>query len=503
MFLDRIVAQTQLDLEQRKLDIPLAEIQHQAASQPPALDVLAALRPMPADRPVDRKVRLIAEVKRASPSKGLLALHLDPVELARTYEAHGAAMISVLTEPHFFLGSPAYLTTIKQAVHIPVLRKDFIFDEYQLYEARAWGADAILLICTILDDNQLRHLLHIAHDLRIHCLVEVHNATEAQRAVAADAEIIGVNSRDLKTFALNPYLLREVRPLIPADRIVIAESGIHTPADARRLSRYDVQAMLIGEALVKSHNVPAQMHSLLEGANAGTQVKICGLRMPEHVDTAIEAGADLLGLIFYEPSHRYIEPQQVQKMLAQTRYVTPLKDEQSLTNLPDLVGIFVNKDANFINEVIEQAGLHFVQLHGNEAPEFSLQIHRPVLKALQLRSAEDCALVDAHRATSWRILLDTPTDTWGGTGETHDWQLALSIAQTTPIILAGGLTPDNVQSAITHVQPWGVDVSSGIETNKQKDIAKIRAFIQNVRNVSLVTHPPHNDELYQNALDKP
>lgn len=486
MFLNRIVAQTHLDLEQRKLDIPLAEIQLQAASQPPTRDVLTALRSASANK----QVRLIAEVKRASPSKGLLAPHLDPLELACTYEAHGAAMISVLTEPHFFLGSPAYLTAIKQVVHIPVLRKDFIFDEYQVYEARAWGADAILLICAILDDNQLRRLLHVAHDQRMHCLVEVHNAAEAQRAVAAGAAIIGVNSRDLKTFALNPYLLRELRPLIPADRIVIAESGIHTPADARRLSRYDVQAMLIGEALVKSNNVPAQMHSLLEGANGGTQVKICGLRVPKHVDAAIEAGADLLGLIFYEPSHRYIAPQQVQKMLAQTRYTTPLKDEQSrsdLPNLPDLVGIFVNKDANFINEVIEQAGLHFVQLHGNEAPEFSQQIHRPVLKALQLRSATDSALVDAHRATSWRILLDTPTNDWGGTGETHDWKLARSIAQATPIILAGGLTPENVQSALAHVQPWGVDVSSGIETNKQKDNAKIHTFIQNVRNISLVT----------------
>ncbi len=501
MFLDRIVAQTRLDLEQRKLDVPLAEIQLQAASQPPTRDVLTALRPAS----TDKQVRLIAEVKRASPSKGLLAPHLDPLELARTYEAHGAAMISVLTEPHFFLGSPAYLTAIKQAVHIPVLRKDFIIDEYQVYEARTWGADAILLICAILDDNQLQHLLHVAHEHHMHCLVEVHNAMEAKRAVAAGAKVIGVNSRDLKTFALNPYLLRELRPLIPADRILIAESGIHTSADARRLSRYDVHAMLVGEALVKSDNVPTQMHSLLEGANTGTQVKICGLRMPEHVDAAIEAGADLLGLIFYEPSHRYIAPQQVRKVLEQTHYVTPSKGEQSLPNLPDLVGIFVNKDANFINDVIEQAGLHFVQLHGNEAPEFSQQIHRPVLKALQLRSATDSVLVDAHRATSWRILLDTPTDawedTWGGTGETHDWKLARSIAQATPIILAGGLTPDNVQSAIAHVQPWGVDVSSGIETNKQKDSAKIRAFIQNVRNISLATRD--SPVPYRNTLDRP
>ena len=175
MFLDRIVAQTQLDLEQRKQAQPLEEMKRLAAAQPAPRDLLAALRPEEAKA----QVRLIAEVKRASPSKGMLAPHLDPVELACTYEAHGAAAISVLTEPHFFLGSPAYLTAIKQAVNVPVLRKDFIVDEYQVYEARAWGADAILLICAILDDRQLRHLLTVASQQHMHCLVAVHTVREA------------------------------------------------------------------------------------------------------------------------------------------------------------------------------------------------------------------------------------------------------------------------------------------------------------------------------------
>jgi len=279
MFLDRIVAQTRADLVQRKRDYPLAEIQRLAESQPPPRDMLAAFAPR-------SRVNLIAEVKRASPSKGMLAPHLNPVELARTYEKHGASVISVLTEPHFFLGSPDYLTAIKQAVTIPVLRKDFIVDEYQVHEARAWGADAILLICALLDDVQLEHLLTIAHEQRMHCLVEVHSRAEAQRAVNAGAVIIGVNSRDLTTFKMNPYLLRDIRHLLPPDRVVIAESGIHTVADARRLARYDVQGMLVGESLVVADDVPAQMRMLLQGANTSTQVKICGLRTPEHVRVA-------------------------------------------------------------------------------------------------------------------------------------------------------------------------------------------------------------------------
>jgi indole-3-glycerol phosphate synthase/phosphoribosylanthranilate isomerase/anthranilate synthase/indole-3-glycerol phosphate synthase/phosphoribosylanthranilate isomerase len=280
---------------------------------------------------------------------------------------------------------------------------------------------------------------------------------------------------------MHPYLIRELRQLIPTDRVVVAESGIHTQADARRLARYDVQAMLVGESLVKSNDVPAQMHSLLQGANADVQVKICGLRTHEHLNAAIEAGADMLGLVFYEPSHRYIPPQQVQVLLESVPcFAASAKDGQAA---PDLVGVFVNKDADFINDIVEQVGLHFVQLHGNEPPEFCQGIKAPVLKALHLRSSEDIGKVKAYKQATWRILLDTPTPAWGGTGIAHDWSLARSVAQETAIILAGGLTPENVAEAICQVRPWGVDVSSGVETNKNKDIGKIRAFIENVRSV--------------------
>src|SRR5579883_3095174 len=369
MFLDRIVAQTRADLEERKRAYPLEELRRRALEQPRPRDLVEAFAPR-------SQVHIIAEVKRASPSKGMLAPHLDPVELARTYEANGAAAISVLTEPHFFLGSPDYLTAIKAAVSVPVLRKDFIVDEYQVYEARAWGADAILLICAILDDDQLRHLLHVAHELHMHCLVEAHSREEVERAVNAGAMVIGVNSRDLTTFEMNPYLIRDIRRTIPADRVVIAESGIHTTADARRLARYDVQGMLVGESLVVSNNVPEQMHMLLQGANRSTQIKICGLSRTEDIDVAVDAGADMIGFIFHEPSHRYVQPAQVQELLsASERYQQPPKGQST----PDLVGVFVNKEAEFINDVAEQIGLHFVQLHGDESPEFCQKIDKPVI----------------------------------------------------------------------------------------------------------------------------
>ena len=447
------------------------DIQRLALEQPHPRDALAAFEPR-------NRVHLIAEVKRASPSKGMLAPDLDPVATARLYEKHGASIISVLTEPHFFLGSPAYLSAIKKAVNVPVLRKDFIIDDYQVYEARAWGADAILLICAILDDSQLRHLLHLTHELHMNALVEVHTREEAQRAIKAGALIIGVNSRDLTTFKMNPYLLREIRQILPKDRIIVAESGIHNEADVRRLARYDVQAMLVGESLVLSSNIPDQIRMLLHGANQTTQVKICGLSDPEHITAAIEAGADMLGFIFHESSHRYIQPAQVSALLASSSsYTQPAPGQIH----PDLVGVFVNKDVNYINDSVEQAGLNYVQLHGTESPDFCQKISRPVIKALSLKKQSDLSQLTNYQSVTWRLLIDTPTPDWGGSGCTGDWELASLAAQRSKILLAGGLTPENVVEAIQHVHPWGLDVSSGVETNKKKDLQKIRGFLAQVR----------------------
>jgi phosphoribosylanthranilate isomerase len=282
---------------------------------------------------------------------------------------------------------------------------------------------------------------------------------------------------------MDPHLMRKLRPLLPADRVVVAESGIHTAADARRLARYDVSAMLVGESLVVSNDIPAQMRSLLSGANASTQVKICGLRTPAHLKAAIEAGADMLGLVFYEPSHRYIEPREARALVEKLD--------------TDIVGVFVNREADFINDIAEQVGLHIVQLHGDEPPEFCQQIKRPVIKGLRIQQHSDLGLLKAYQQACWRLLLDTPTSQWGGTGETHDWRLARSIAQEFPILLAGGLTPENVIEAIQQVRPWGVDVSSGVETNRIKDEGKIRAFINNARNALRIEKGTSNANGYR------
>ena len=402
-------------------------------------------------------------------------MRLKSIQLSwhKSMHTNGAAGISVLTEPHFFLGSFDYLAAIKQAVHVPVLCKDFIIDEYQVYEARAWGADAILLICAILDQIQLQRLLNVASDLSMHCLVEVHTSDEAEQAITRRSIVLSGSTAVIsKHFKLHPDLIRELRPLIPKDTVVVAESGIHTSADARRLARYDVQAMLVGESLVTSQDIPAQIRTLLKGANENVQVKICGLRTTDQLLAARDAGVDLIGLMFYEQSSRYIQPQAAKELLK------TYEDDQVA---PDIVGIFVNEEASYINDIAENVGLHFVQLHGDESPEFCTCIHRPVIKALRLNVKTDPHSTEIYSHTTWRILLDTPTNKWGGTGETHDWVLARSIAQQSPILLAGGLTPENVGEAIQQVHPWGVDVSSGVEINGKKDIKKIQAFVEHAR----------------------
>jgi indole-3-glycerol phosphate synthase/phosphoribosylanthranilate isomerase len=473
MFLEQILHRTRSDLEERKRTLPLAALAQQAAAQPPARDLAAALRPADGGR----RLSLIAEIKRASPSRGPLAPDLDPVTLARCYEAAGAAAISVLTEPHFFLGAPAHLTAVQAAVRLPVLRKDFIIDAYQVYEARAWGADAVLLICAALAEQELRHLLAVTHTLGMQALVEVHSEREARMAVAAGARIIGVNSRDLVTFQMQPTLIRELRPLIPGDRILVAESGIQTEADARRLARYDVQAMLVGESLVTAHDPQERIRTLLYGANESTQVKICGLRTVEALRAALEGGADLLGLMFYEGSKRYIPAAAVPALLAAAGYDAAVESGHA----PDLVGVFVNATETFVNDLAGQLGLHVVQLHGQETAEFCARIRRPVIKALPVSEMEDGARARAYSAVAWRVLLDTPSPGHGGSGQTHDWEIARAIAAQQPILLAGGLHPANVASAIAAVRPWGVDVSSGVESDGQKDPQKIRAFIAAVR----------------------
>jgi indole-3-glycerol phosphate synthase len=255
MFLDKIVAEKLDELEQRQKMVPLFELRAAIMERPLPLNLAVALS--------GDSLCLIAEVKRMSPSRGVLRANLDPVKLASTYAQCGAAAISVLTESRYFGGSREDLEAIKRALpDIPLLRKDFILKPYQLFESCAWGADAVLLIVAILDDAELEELLSLSHALGVQCLVEVHNQDELKRALACDVKIIGINNRDLDTMNVDINITRQLRPLVPQGRIVVSESGIKGRDDVQKLKEWGVNAVLVGEALVTAEDIPAKIKEL-------------------------------------------------------------------------------------------------------------------------------------------------------------------------------------------------------------------------------------------------
>lgn len=252
--LDRIITDKRDEVEQRKQRFPLAVLQERIARKQTPLDFAGALR--------GDGTRLIAEVKRASPSRGLLCPEFDPVKLAKTYAANGAAAVSVLTEEKYFQGSLDHLAAIRKEVALPLLRKDFIFDRYQVYESRAYGADALLLIVAVLGQEQLGELLSLSRNLGMDCLVEVHNEAEVASALDSSAEVIGINNRDLKTFKVDIKTTRRLRPLIPAGYTVVSESGIRSGKNVAELKGWGINAILVGETLVTAADIPSKMREI-------------------------------------------------------------------------------------------------------------------------------------------------------------------------------------------------------------------------------------------------
>ncbi len=483
-FLERIVAATRAELAERQARVSLEEMRARAAEAPAPRDFAAALCPLPG-----APARLIAEVKRASPSKGLLAAQFDPVAQATAYAAGGAAAISVLTEPRYFLGALEHLSAVRAAVTIPVLRKDFLLDPYQVYEARSAGADAALLILALLDDALAADLLGLIRTLGMEALVEAHNTAEAQRAVRLGASVIGVNARDLRTFAVDTAIVRHLRPLVPADRLFVAESGVSDWRDVAQARAWGADAVLVGEALMRSADPKARTRELATAPGGATAalfggagqpfVKICGLARVEQAQTAARFGADAFGLVFapMAPDHRRVSVEQAARIVAGL-------DAGAGEALP--VGVFVNPDVRQVAEIAKRVGLRAIQLSGDESAQQCAEVaeatHLPVIKAARLRDEADLATLDDYIHAGATLLLDTPArGLYGGAGETGDWSLARRVAEQWPIILAGGLTPANVAEAVATIAPRGVDVSSGVETDRAKDSEKIRAFIEQAR----------------------
>jgi len=260
MILDTIIAYKHRELQERQTSLPLAELAVRAKEAAPPRDFAEALQ-----TPKIGAVSLIAEVKKASPSVGIIRDDFDPVAIAKTYEDNGASCLSVLTDEKFFQGHDAYLEGIQESNSLPILRKDFVVSDWQIYESRALRADAVLLIVAALSPMQIADYQAIAHELGMAALVEVHTEAEMEVALGANATLIGINCRDLNTFVTDLGSVERLAPMVPKSVTLVAESGLKTPADVRRVADAGAKAILVGETLMRSPDIGAATRALLGG----------------------------------------------------------------------------------------------------------------------------------------------------------------------------------------------------------------------------------------------
>ena len=481
MILDRIVEATKIRVAQEKqVETPEA--------------VKAAALALPADTgfPFEAALRqqdfnFICEVKKASPSKGIIAEHFPYLDIAKEYEVAGAAAISVLTEPDFFKGDKKYLQEIASTVKIPVLRKDFIIDEYQIYQAKVWGASAILLICACLDVPMLTKFRELADSLGLSSLVEAHDEHEVQMAIDCGARIIGVNNRNLKDFTVDVQNSVRLRNLVQDDVIFVSESGLETPEDIQVLRDNNIGVALMGETFMRSPNKVEKLAYLYGPTYYTPKIKMCGISKVDTIPAIVEAKPDYMGLVF-APSKRQVTVEQAKTLVEELHKVYVKKygsdTEQDKDDTIKTVGVFVNETVDNLVTIANEVNLDAVQLHGDEDETFiqflKERTNVEVWKAVQIRSAVDAeAWIDS---SADMLLFDAyHKDERGGTGEVFDWSSLDAFER--PFILAGGIDSTNVARAIRTVRPYGIDISSGIETNGVKDDEKIKAFTNIVKHI--------------------
>ena len=481
MILDTIVEATKIRVAQEK-----------QVESPEAVKAAALALPSDTGFPFEAALRqqdfnFICEVKKASPSKGIIAEHFPYLDIAKEYEVAGAAAISVLTEPDFFKGDKKYLQEIASTVKIPVLRKDFIIDEYQIYQAKVWGASAILLICACLDVPMLTKFRELADSLGLASLVEAHDEKEVQMAIDCGARIIGVNNRNLKDFTVDVQNSVRLRNLVQDDVIFVSESGLETPEDIQVLRDNNIGVALMGETFMRSPNKVEKLAYLYGPTYYTPKVKMCGISKVETIPAVVEAKPDYMGLVF-APSKRQVTVDQAKILVEELHRGYAKKygsdTEHDKNDTIKTVGVFVNETVDNLVTIANEANLDAVQLHGDEDETFIQSLKErtnvEVWKAIQIRTAADTEKwIDS---SADMLLFDAyHKDERGGTGEVFDWSSLDAFER--PFMLAGGIDSTNVARAIRNVRPYGIDISSGIETNGVKDDEKITAFIKIVKSI--------------------
>lgn len=487
MILDKIIEATKIRVAQEK-----------QVESPESVKTAALALPSDTGFPFEAALRqqdfnFICEVKKASPSKGIIAEHFPYLEIAKEYEVAGAAAISVLTEPDFFKGDKKYLQEIASTIKIPVLRKDFIIDEYQIYQAKVWGASAILLICACLDVPTLTKFRELADSLGLSSLVEAHDEHEVQMAIDCGARIIGVNNRNLKDFTVDVQNSVRLRNLVQDDVIFVSESGLETPEDIQVLRDNNIGVALMGETFMRSPNKVEKLAYLYGPTYYTPKVKMCGISKVETIPAVVEAKPDYMGLVF-APSKRQVTVDQAKILVSELHKQYANRYNRNVIQWSNdvvqefikTVGIFVNETLDNLVTIATEVNLDAVQLHGDEDEAFIQSLKErtnvEVWKAIQIRSAADAeAWIDSNADM---LLFDAyHKDERGGTGEVFDWSCLDEFER--PFMLAGGIDSTNVARAIRTVRPYGIDISSGIETEGVKDDEKIKAFTNIVRTIAM------------------
>jgi indole-3-glycerol phosphate synthase/phosphoribosylanthranilate isomerase len=446
--LGEIVAQKRIDVAARLAGRNLDRLR--AEARPTELSLRAALA-----RP---GARFIMEVKRVSPSQGALRSDVDPAAIARAYRG-AADAVSVLTDTPYFGGSLDDLRAVRAVFDGPVLAKDFVIDVRQVPEARIAGADAVLVILSVLRDDEARAVTEEARRLGMDVLVEAHDEAEIRRAVALGAAIVGINNRDLKTLRIDLAATERLAALVPADRLVVSESGIETRADVERLAPF-ANAFLVGSSLMRAPDPALAARALAFG-----RVKVCGVTTAEDAALAAEVGASFVGLIMVPGTPRGLT-------LAEAEAVA--KD----ITLPR-VGVFRNEKPMAVAQAAQALGLHSVQLHGEEDAIYIRALRGVLPEATEIWAAASVGeAVPEPRLGADRTVYDSGA---GGTGRAFDWSRVADRAELAEALLAGGLNPGNARQA-AQVGAWALDVSSGIEAAPgRKDPDKVRAFFEALR----------------------
>ena len=452
MALETILENKRIEVEKRKAARPLDTFKDDLA--PSTRSLADALR-----RP---HTGFIMECKKASPSRGPIRPDFDLPAIARTYAAYADA-ISVLADEKFFDGRLSFVETVSQTVDLPVLCKDFTLEPYQVFEARRFGADAVLLMMSVLDDAMYTACLAAARSIGVDALTEVHDAAELERALALGADIIGINNRNLKDLSIDLDTSRRLAPEVPKDKIVVIESGISSHQEIVSF-RGTCHSFLVGSSLMSRPDLDRACRDLVYG-----QVKVCGLTLPEDARAAFDAGARFGGLIFAEKSPRYVTAERA----ATVREAAPL----------DWVGVFVNAAVNEVATLASALRLSAVQLHGDETPAYIAAL-RPALPEgcevwKSIPVGDETPNIDGTGAD--RVLFDTADKTLrGGTGRRFDWSLVQGLPMAR-IILSGGLDPASAATA-DEIGALLLDVNSGVETAPGiKSPEKLRRFFDALR----------------------